>query len=219
MRYRARPLRSSSAEGGLDAREHDGAIGTHERAGKRCVTGDGPATVRHGRRMSVGSLSVFRRGAVLGRVQGRLRRRAGATVLKAAAADASIGRVLRAAPAGDWRLREARGEAEKGDAEDRTTTSGAAGAPAGGCEDRGLHDRDLARQLRRAATSVALNTSEGSGNSGGTRRERYRSALGSARETGACIDAAVALGYVEEVDAGLLDRLDHVRAVLVKNVG
>ena len=79
-----------------------------------------------------------------------------------------------------------------------------------------MHDRDLGRQLRRAATSMALNVGEASGSSGGTRRERYRSALGSARESGACIDAAVALGYVEEVDAGLLDRLDHVRAVLVK---
>ena len=78
------------------------------------------------------------------------------------------------------------------------------------------HDRDLGRQLRRAATSVALNMQEGVGSSGGTRRERYRNALGSARETGACLDAAVALGYVESVDAGLLDRLDHVRAVLAK---
>jgi four helix bundle protein len=79
------------------------------------------------------------------------------------------------------------------------------------------HDRDLARQLRRASTSVALNTSEASGSHGGTRRERYRNALGSARETGACLDAAIALGYVETVDEVLLDRLDHVRAVLVKN--
>jgi len=81
-----------------------------------------------------------------------------------------------------------------------------------------MHDRDLGRQLRRAATSVALNCGEGSGSHGGTRRERYRNALGSARETGACLDAAMALGYVEAIDAGLLDRLEHVKAVLVKNV-
>ena len=80
------------------------------------------------------------------------------------------------------------------------------------------HDRDLARQLRRAASSMALNVSEGSGSNGGTRRERYRNALGSARETGACLDVALAFGYVESVDAGLLDALDHVRATLVKNV-
>jgi four helix bundle protein len=81
-----------------------------------------------------------------------------------------------------------------------------------------VHDRDLARQLRRAASSIALNVGEGSGSHGGTRRERYRNALGSARETGACLDVAVALGYLEEVDAGLLDALDKVRATLVKNV-
>jgi len=80
------------------------------------------------------------------------------------------------------------------------------------------HDKDLGRQLRRAATSVALNCSEGSGSHGGTRRERYRNALGSAQETVACLDAAIALGYVEGVDAGLLGRLGHVRAVLAKNV-
>ncbi len=80
------------------------------------------------------------------------------------------------------------------------------------------HDRDLARHLRRASSSVALNISEGSGTNGGTRRERYRKAHGSARETGACLDVAMACGYVAEVDAALLDRLDKVRAVLVKNV-
>ncbi len=78
------------------------------------------------------------------------------------------------------------------------------------------HDRDLARQLRRAASSVVLNLSEGSGSSGGTRRERYRNALGSARETTACLEVAVALGYVETLDAAMLDALDHVKATLVK---
>jgi four helix bundle protein len=63
---------------------------------------------------------------------------------------------------------------------------------------------------------VALNLSEGSGSSGGTRRERYRNALGSARETTACLEVAVALGYVEGVDAVMLDALDRVRATLVK---
>jgi four helix bundle protein len=80
------------------------------------------------------------------------------------------------------------------------------------------YDRDLARQLRRAASSVALNLGEGSGSNGGTRRERYRNALGSARETGACLDVAMACGYLEAVDAGLIDQLDKVRATLVKIV-
>jgi four helix bundle protein len=79
-------------------------------------------------------------------------------------------------------------------------------------------DRDLARQLRRAASSVALNVSEGSGSRGGTRRERYHNALGSARETGACLDVAEALGYIGGIDARLRDALDHVRATLAKNV-
>ena len=78
------------------------------------------------------------------------------------------------------------------------------------------HDRDLGNQLRRAAASVALNLAEGSGSSGGTRTARYRTALGSARETGACIDVAIALGYVEQVDGEVLARLDRVRGVLAR---
>jgi four helix bundle protein len=64
-------------------------------------------------------------------------------------------------------------------------------------------DRDLARQMRRAASSVVLNIAEGSGSCGGTRRERYRNALGSAREVVACIEVARAWRYAE-VDPGVL---------------
>jgi four helix bundle protein len=80
------------------------------------------------------------------------------------------------------------------------------------------HDRDLGNQLRRAASSVALNIAEGSGSQGGTRTMRYRTALGSARETGACLDVAMALGYLDQLDVELLSKLDQVRAMLAKLV-
>jgi four helix bundle protein len=80
------------------------------------------------------------------------------------------------------------------------------------------HDRDLTEQLRRAAASVALNAAEGSGSSGGTRQQRYRTALGSARETGACLDVALALGYLEKVEPEVLQKLDIVRATLARLV-
>jgi four helix bundle protein len=77
-------------------------------------------------------------------------------------------------------------------------------------------DGDLARQMRRAVTSVALNVAEGMGNTAGHKRQRYQTALGSAREVLACIHVAQALRYIERVDASLLDRLDHVIATLVR---
>jgi four helix bundle protein len=64
-------------------------------------------------------------------------------------------------------------------------------------------DRDLGRQMRRAVASVILNLGEGMGSSGGTRRERYRNALGSARETRAGLDVAAALGYAEVPESDL----------------
>jgi four helix bundle protein len=73
-------------------------------------------------------------------------------------------------------------------------------------------DRDLGRQLRRAASSLVLNIAEGSGWSGGTRRERYRSALGSAREFVACLEVARVWRYAE-VDP---DLLHEVIGTLVK---
>ena len=51
-------------------------------------------------------------------------------------------------------------------------------------------DSDLGRQLRRAGASMALNVAEGMGVSGGNQKLRFRTALGSAREVGACLDVA-----------------------------
>jgi hypothetical protein len=53
---------------------------------------------------------------------------------------------------------------------------------------------------------------------GGTRNTPYRTALGSARGTGACLDVAEALGYVEHVEPLLLGELDQVRAILARVV-
>ena len=44
------------------------------------------------------------------------------------------------------------------------------------------HDADLARQMRRASTSVALNLAEGSGSRGKNQTARYHSALGPVRK-------------------------------------
>jgi four helix bundle protein len=74
------------------------------------------------------------------------------------------------------------------------------------------HDIDLARQARRAASSIALNTAEAYGCSGGHERMRFRTALGSAHEVKACLDVAEALAYVDAVDADLRDRLDRIAA-------
>jgi four helix bundle protein len=77
-------------------------------------------------------------------------------------------------------------------------------------------DPDLARQLRRAASSVVLNIAEGSGSFGRVRTMRYRTALGSARETLACLRVGEALGYVETVPAALTGRIERVIGTLVR---
>ncbi len=79
-------------------------------------------------------------------------------------------------------------------------------------------DRDLARQLRRAATSVVLNIAEGERQRGGNRRARFETAIGSASESVACLDCAVALGYVEKSAEVLAaqDGFDRVGRTLTK---
>jgi four helix bundle protein len=77
-------------------------------------------------------------------------------------------------------------------------------------------DSDLARQLRRAASSVVLNVAEGSGSFGRVRTVRYRTALGSARETLACLRVAEAFGYIEAMPDQLEGRMNRVIGTLVR---
>ena len=78
------------------------------------------------------------------------------------------------------------------------------------------HDRDLASQLKRAASSVVLNLAEGSGSFGGVRTQRYRTALGSARETLACLRVAERFGYVEAMPEPLAGAMNRVIGTLVR---
>ena len=78
------------------------------------------------------------------------------------------------------------------------------------------HDPDLAKQLRRSSMSVVLNIGEGSGSTGGTRRARYESARGSARETLCGLEAAAAVGYVPALSGAQRNRFDWILGVLHK---
>src|SRR5687768_18304099 len=80
------------------------------------------------------------------------------------------------------------------------------------------HDRDLVRQLKRAASSVALNIAEGLGTQAGHRELRFRTALGSAREVQACLDVAGAWGYLGASDSEARESADYVAAMLCKLV-
>ena len=71
-------------------------------------------------------------------------------------------------------------------------------------------DPDLARQMRRAVSSVALNTAEGMYGRGRNKGARYQNALGSMRETMACVEVGVALGYVGGIDAEVEDRIRRI---------
>lgn len=73
------------------------------------------------------------------------------------------------------------------------------------------HERSLADQLVRAASSVALNIAEGQYSDPGNRKARFYTAAGSANETRAALRIAVAWGYFAETEAkpaaALLERI------------
>ena len=76
-------------------------------------------------------------------------------------------------------------------------------------------NRDLADQLRRAATSVVLNIAEGSGSFGGNRRQRYHTAMGSAGEVSACYDCAEYMDYIAPLEKVIRERPMIIRNTLV----
>ena len=76
-------------------------------------------------------------------------------------------------------------------------------------------DRSLAHQVRRAASSVALNIGEAEYSDQGNRGARFHTAAGSAGETRTALEVAVAWGYLDRAQAETaLDNLDHLVAAL-----
>ena len=78
-------------------------------------------------------------------------------------------------------------------------------------------DRDLASQLRRAVSSVALNVSEGSRRQGRDRLHLFRIAAGSADEARSALRLAQAWGHVNaDMVRESLDLLDRELAMLYR---
>ena len=78
-------------------------------------------------------------------------------------------------------------------------------------------DKDLASQMRRAATSAALNTAEGGRRVGGDRHHAFRIASGEAAEALVAARIAVASGYAPETTlAPVVATEDRLQAVLYR---
>jgi four helix bundle protein len=70
-------------------------------------------------------------------------------------------------------------------------------------------DRDLADQMRRAASSVVLNLAEGQRSAKGNKHKHYAIAHGSANEVKASLELARAWGWIADArePTAILDRL------------
>jgi len=76
---------------------------------------------------------------------------------------------------------------------------------------------DLAKQLSRAAESVALNLGEGRARKDGDQRRHYEMAAGSASELTTALRIAVIRRYISDADFASVDvDLDRVRAMLYR---
>ena len=71
------------------------------------------------------------------------------------------------------------------------------------------HDRDLAVQIRTAASSVTLDLAEGQRSGGGNQKRHYAIAHGSANEVKGALAVAEAWGWLDESERArqILDRL------------
>ena len=77
------------------------------------------------------------------------------------------------------------------------------------------HDKALADQLRRSASSVSLNIGEGAYSRGGNQIARFMDAAGSASETRSALQVAAAWGYVPADLVTKVDStLDEILAML-----
>ena len=76
-------------------------------------------------------------------------------------------------------------------------------------------DKALADQIRRAASSMVLNIAEAEYSDAGNSRARLHTAAGSANETVAALEVAMAWRYIDEHAAQVvLALLDRVKALL-----
>ena len=76
-------------------------------------------------------------------------------------------------------------------------------------------DRDLAEQVRRAASSAALNVAEGSKRAGKDRAHFYRIAAGSCAEVRAALAVSAGWGHLAAVDLVAVEQLLDRQAALL----
>ncbi len=78
------------------------------------------------------------------------------------------------------------------------------------------HDPDLARQLRRASSAVALNVAEGQYARGRSRAACYNIALREMRESFAALEVSVRLRYLPPLSPVLEDRIQRILGTLYR---